>query len=220
MDERDPTRDQDTMRGNLANWKIATYALYLLGGTSQTVHTEDVAIKCYELARDIFSWVRHPQYPDKDIVRSALMDARKEKNGSLVTGRAGRGSGQRQVTGTGPRADGWQLTADGVKWVMANEETLAQILGQREPRRQRQTALMKLARITDHPAFREFLRQPKDFTPSIGDVAEMMRCRVDAGPEVWQDRIRTFRNLAEALKNKDVLAFLKCCEDFLRCQDG
>ena len=69
------------MKAKLANWKIATYALYVLEGASKTVHTEDIALKCYELAPDVCSWVNYPEYPDKEIVRIALSDAMKEKNG-------------------------------------------------------------------------------------------------------------------------------------------
>jgi hypothetical protein len=60
----------------LKNWEIAVYALFLEGGTSKPIHTEDIALACFRLAPDAFSWIRHVEYPDKDIARVALTDAR------------------------------------------------------------------------------------------------------------------------------------------------
>jgi hypothetical protein len=71
------------------NRDLVVYALGILGGEFQRVHTEDIALKCHELFPDVFSWTRYPEIPDKDIARVALTDARKVKYGRLVEGRAG-----------------------------------------------------------------------------------------------------------------------------------
>jgi len=70
-----------------ANRELVVYGLYVAGGATERVHTEDLALKCWELFPDSFSWTKFAQYPDKDIVRVALTDARKEKYGALVNGR-------------------------------------------------------------------------------------------------------------------------------------
>ena len=88
------------------NWETAVYALYLLGGATKSVHTEDVALKCFELAPGSFSWIKHAHLPDKEVTRSSLVDARKDKYGRLVTGRAGRHKGQYRDRGIPPEADG------------------------------------------------------------------------------------------------------------------
>jgi hypothetical protein len=46
-------------------------------------HTEDIAIRCKEIAPNRFRWQLH-DYPDKDLVRKALVHASESKNGSLV----------------------------------------------------------------------------------------------------------------------------------------
>ena len=43
---------------------IVIYALYNLGGYQERIHTEDIVLKCYELAPTRFSWAKYPQYPD------------------------------------------------------------------------------------------------------------------------------------------------------------
>ena len=206
------------MAGDLANWKIATYALHLLGGATQPVHTEDVALKCFGIAPDVFSWVKHTEYPDKDIVRSALMDARKAKNGALVMGRSGRGGGHRSCEPAHMGADGWQLTHAGIRWLTENEQVLAEALGQRPVKRDRQATLKRLSRITGHPLFAQFCDQPQGFAPSLGEMADMLRCRVDADLQIWHKRIETFRNLAQLAQDTKVMDFLHCCEAAIRTE--
>ena len=45
----------------LKNWEVVVYALYLAGGVTRAIHTEEVALKCFGLAPDAFSWIRFPQ---------------------------------------------------------------------------------------------------------------------------------------------------------------
>lgn len=108
------------MAPKLSNWEIAVYILHTLGGGMRLIPTEDIAKRCFEIAPDSFSWNKYSQYPDKDVARKALFDARKEKN--LVRGRAGRGRGQSGRTNVGPAADGWSLTSEGARWVSDNIE--------------------------------------------------------------------------------------------------
>lgn len=197
----------------LTNWEIAVYALYLRGGASRSVHTEDVALKCFELAPDSFSWVKHRQYPDKEVARKGLVDARAEKN--LVTGRTGRGKGQSSKTATDPALDGWQLTDAGVRWVMENEDRLAHELQERQPKGHRQELLQKLSRIRGHGLFKKFQDQPAGFVPSLGSLAELLRCRVDAERSVWEKRFATLRNEARLANQGDVVTFLDICQKFV-----
>lgn len=199
----------------LANWEIAVYALYLQGGASHSVHTEDVALKCFELAPGSYSWIKHTLYPDKEVARSSLVDARKEKNGSLVVGRAGKGKGHWRRKAQDPEPDGWQLSEAGSKWVCEHEQHLAELLKQAEPKSHRQEVLKKLNRIRRHNLFETFTDQPDSFVPHIGSLAELMRCRVDAHHSVWRERFATMRNQAELAKQADVLAFLDRCEEVL-----
>ncbi len=81
----------------LSNIDIALYALHLLGGQDHRVHTEDVALKCFELAPTQFSWVKYPNYPEYNTAYLALGDAQKAKYGGLVVG----GSERRRETRNG-----------------------------------------------------------------------------------------------------------------------
>src|SRR5580765_1329574 len=99
-----------------ANRELVVYALYVAGGATSRVHTEDLALKCWELFPDSFSWTKYPTYPDKDIVRVALTDARKDKYGGLISGRVEGHTGDSK----GGDAEGWLLTEKGLAWIKQN----------------------------------------------------------------------------------------------------
>lgn len=206
------------MAPKLSNWEITVYILHTLGGGLRLIPTEDIARRCFEIAPDSFSWTKYPQYPDKDVVRSALVDARKEKNGVLVRGRAGRGKGQSGRTNVGPAADGWSLTPEGARWISDNKARLADILKIREPNTQRQENLRKLSRIRRHPLYKRFLEQPEGFVPSMGEMAELFRCRVDADQSTWDKRFNAVISQASIADDSKALKFINCCKDFSKNQ--
>jgi hypothetical protein len=204
----------------LPNWQIAVYALHTLGGATQRIATEDVTLRCFEIAPDAFSWVKYPQYPDKDIVRSALVDARKPKNGALVQGRSGKGVGLHRTSALEPTPDGWSLTEAGARWVSLKEEDLAQQLRFRQASSHRQDIRQKLARIREHGVYLTFLEQPEGFTPSLGEMAELFRCRVDADWQIWEKRFNAAINMAESVRDSSVLEFVTKCKNSVRAQLG
>jgi hypothetical protein len=191
------------------NWQIVSYALYLLGGATVRQHTEDITLKCFELAPDAFSWTNYPEYPDKDIVRVALTDAKKTRNGALVEGRAGQRRGQYQVSGRQPAVDGWTLTDDGIQWVEANQDRLRALVGGIEPKAHRQRVLQFLGRVKRHRVFQQYANNPKTFAPGIGELADLLRCRVDADPGVWKARFEGIRKNAVAAGEAEIVDFVE-----------
>jgi hypothetical protein len=81
---------------------IVAYAVFLLGGHKRAIDTEDIAKKADKLAPGRFSWRKYHDQINLELVRTALSDAKKSKNGSLVTG-------------VGKK--GWTLTPAGLQWV-------------------------------------------------------------------------------------------------------
>jgi hypothetical protein len=69
-------------RGGLSNHEIVTLAVYLLGGDTQCVDTEDVAIKANELAPGRFTWRKYQDQINLGNIRWSLWDAKKPKNGA------------------------------------------------------------------------------------------------------------------------------------------
>lgn len=193
----------------LPNREIVILALHLLGGATRTVHTEDIALKCFEIAPDSFSWTKYTQYPDKDIVRVALTDARKEKYGALVDGRSGQKRGQFQRTQRDPVTDGWTLTSAGVHWVEQNAERFRPLGVTEATKEHRQKTLQFLSRVKRHRVFKLYEDSPNRFFPTIGDLADLVRCRVDAEDGVWRDRFERIKKHAVALGNEHVIDFIQ-----------
>ena len=86
---------------SLRQYHVVTAALHQLGGGSRAVDTEDVAVRSFELAPHLFAWQKYPEHINLELVRVALSDAKKPKNGGLTSG-----SGR----------TGWRLTQRGLAW--------------------------------------------------------------------------------------------------------
>ena len=200
------------------NPDFVVYSLYLLGGDTKRVHTEDIALKCFELFPSVFSWVKYPVYPDKDIVRVALTDARKEMYGARVEGRAGTKRGLSSKTNREPVEDGWILTSCGIQWVCENLEDLERVAGASRFKEHRQKILIQLKRVREHRLFIQYAESTERFYPMIGDIADLLRCRVDAEPEIWQGRFDRIRRQAESAGQVEVLDFINKCEQAYREQ--
>lgn len=85
----------------LRQYHVVTAALHQLGGGSRAIDTEDVAVRSFELAPHLFCWQKYPKHINLELVRVALSDAKKPKNGGLTSG-----SGR----------TGWRLTQSGLAW--------------------------------------------------------------------------------------------------------
>ena len=86
---------------SLSNIHLVTIALGNLDGHEHPVDSEDVAVHVNELAPGKFSWRKYPEYIDLQVVNQSLQDARRKRNGSLVTGSSSKG---------------WMLSAAGMEW--------------------------------------------------------------------------------------------------------
>lgn len=93
----------------LSNNEIVTLAVFLLGGDSHCVDTEDVAVKVNEIAPGRFTWRKYPDQINIEYVRVRLSEAKKSDSGGYLTG-------------TG--AKGWMLTQQGVSFARSRVKEL------------------------------------------------------------------------------------------------
>jgi hypothetical protein len=189
---------------DIKNMHIAVYALSLLGGAHQKVHTENIAQKCFEIAPDRFKWEHFP-YPEKELVRKALFHASEENNGSLVTGRTG-------IEQRGKLRDGWQLTPAGAAWVRENEPRLGDSLGPKSTSIPRREAERFLKKIRAEVAYKVF-----SATGSLDEVSpymftDLLNCSPDAPADTIRSKLDRLLSVAELVNERDVLSFLKACE--------
>jgi hypothetical protein len=93
------------MRKGLSNHEIVTLVVYLLGGDTQRVDTEDIAVKANELAPGRFTWRKYRDQINIDTVRKRLWDAVTPAKGEYLSG---------------SEKQGWILTAAGLNFATQN----------------------------------------------------------------------------------------------------
>lgn len=69
-----------------SNPEIVTLAVYILGGESKNIDTEDIAMKSYELAPVRFAWIKYKDQVNLVNVRISLADAKKPKKYGYLCG--------------------------------------------------------------------------------------------------------------------------------------
>ena len=106
------------MDNSLSNIEIVTIAVFLLGGDSSYVDTEDIAVKTNELAPGRFTWRKYPDQINIDNIRKRLSDAKKAQKGSYLIG---------------SHNDGWLLTEKGLEFSKKITKQLQDIEISREP---------------------------------------------------------------------------------------
>jgi hypothetical protein len=127
----------------LSNHEILTLAVFLLGGESKCVDSEDIAVKVNEIAPGRYVWKKYPSQINLEIVRVYLSDAKKlEKGGYLI------GSGTK----------GWFLTEKGLEFAKNNISALKKSDLAREPLTQKEKIWRKTekARIMVSDAFLKY----------------------------------------------------------------
>ena len=187
----------------LSNMDIALFALYQLDGINKKVHTEEIALKCFQLVKERFSW-RLPQfrdYPDKTPVRHALEKAQNPEN--LVIGQAG---GEKK----GER-EGWRLTSEGVRWLKANEKRIAKSLKQELPAMNPRERGRFLKRIRQEEAFSNYLRDGNFNNVSRYNFSDLLRCPPDASFQVIRKKFEVLQAQAELISDDKVNEFLALC---------
>jgi hypothetical protein len=88
---------------------LVVLAVYLCGGGAKAVDTEDAAVEAFRLAPSRFSWRKHPEQINLELVRVSLSDGKKPEKGALLDG-----SGK----------TGWTLTPAGLRWAKDAEASL------------------------------------------------------------------------------------------------
>ena len=183
---------------------IAVYALSLLGGAHQKVHTEDVALKCLEIAPDRFKW-EHYDYPDKELVRKALFHASEKKNGSLVIGRSG-------IEQRGKSRDGWQVTPAGAAWLRHHESALQAVTGSKPSTIRKREAESFLKKMRQEQAYQIFFTKGNLEEVSSYMFTDFLNCSPDAPVETIRTKFRRILAMAELVNDQEILSFLKSCE--------
>ena len=191
---------------SLSNITVAVYVLFILGGWHRRVHTEDIAVKCFELVPTRFSWVKYRQYPDLLTVWYALSDAEKARYGKLVIG----GSERKRGKGT-DGATGWRLSDNGIEWIKANKERIEAALFGSKPPQNRLTEERRLKSLMNSSAFKKYLAAGRESDISHAEFCESLICTVNTKPEILSERIEQLHSAAIMLNQDSIKQYLDFC---------
>jgi hypothetical protein len=187
------------------NIDIAVLALAHLDGAFEKVHHERVAVKAYELAPDKFGWTllefRQRNWPDKEAVRSALEDAKKEKHGGLVDGGYNKD----------PSKDGWRLTAAGAKWIVEHEQRITSGLSSGPAAIPKKEAQRFCKQLRSAPLFKAFADAGNLDTASRYEFTDLLECSPDAARDTIRKKFDRLCTMAHLVDDRRILEFLDLC---------
>ena len=123
-----------------SNQEVVTLAVYLLGGASRPVDTEDIAIKANEIAPGRFTWRKYPLQINIETVRKRLWDATR-------TDRLGFLAGTERV--------GWNLTRKGLRFAeaLASKSILPDLSKERLSLKERRWRAAERRRLVSSDAY-------------------------------------------------------------------
>jgi hypothetical protein len=128
---------------SLSNHHTVLLAVYLLGGESGPIDTEDIAKKVNMLAPGVFTWRKYPDQINLEIVRVVLSNLKRSQGGKLLVG-AGK--------------DGWMLTELGLQSAKEFSSKSSRSRDAKTPLSQKEKAWMRSERerMLGSPAFAKF----------------------------------------------------------------
>jgi hypothetical protein len=130
-------------KNSLANHEIVTLAVYLLGGDTQRIDAEDIAVKANDLAPQRFTWRKYPNQINLEAVRKRLWDARTSKKGGYLIGSDN---------------TGWSLTPNGILFARGKQAMLNKLKLTRKPLTTKERNLIRRERerLLTSTAFEKF----------------------------------------------------------------
>ncbi|HBH97411.1 MAG TPA: hypothetical protein DDX89_06470 [Candidatus Omnitrophica bacterium] len=156
--------------------EIVLWGLGMCGGTKGFVDTETVGVFLFERHPGIFGLKSHPQYPDIDVARVQLADAKRDKGADDPVRviqdtddrkrRARQRGDDKRVLSRDPM---WKLNDEGIHWYNENREAIQRYidsvtkLGERRGRGSirvsaKQISAAVIERIRRRPSFAKFTR--------------------------------------------------------------
>lgn len=177
--------------GEANNQDVFVWALYLLGGSDKDVDVEDVYLKSFDLAPARLGWRTRPDLPDYKKTSKALQTVEATSHVGLV-----------QKQGAYKR----RLTAEGVRWVERNLDTLRSTYESR--------ARVPGVAAGQYERQRRRLRESRAFKGWIGgmalepvDLADALECSAASPGPVWRARIEEIKRSADVLSDDELRRF-------------
>jgi len=185
----------------LPNEYIAVLALYDQGGAERHVDLEEIAVKCYTLAQERFSWMTR-DHPNLAITLEALNDAKRaRKHPPYVSGSNRKLRGKNRTR----EREGYTLTPEGVRVAV---EYRANVVGgklvESSGLRLEDVRVLTELRQNNHFARRDELT----ISLQASQIAEIVGYRPDVPRAVIEARLQEYLTRSSAAELSDITEFL------------
>jgi hypothetical protein len=142
----------------LTNHEVVLLAVYLLGGETSPIDTEDIAVKANALAPGAFTWRKYVEQINLEIVRVILSNLKRAEDGNLLVGKG---------------KDGWMLTERGLHLAKSFSDNSTRASGSKTPLSQKEKSWRRSekVRMLATAAFEKF---------SIGDLDKVTEQEAEA----------------------------------------
>ena len=180
----------------LNNAQTVTLAVAQLGGESKTIDIEDIALVAYKIAPSRFCWRKYPYRIDLGLIRDALRDAKKKKNGVLLQG---------------DNKEGWMISANGLQWISNMSHEVSYDLLDTSTRRNSTSAALHIERdrLMRSEAWRKF-QAGRAETITLTDFYRFVRINEYFPSHKRKERFAAIENVvSDEEKLKAVWLFLK-----------
>jgi hypothetical protein len=116
----------------LTNHEVVLLAVYLLGGETSPIDTEDIAVKANELAPGAFTWRKYVEQINLEIVRVILSNLKRAEDGNFLVGKG---------------KDGWMLTERGLQFAKSFADNSSRASGSKTPLSQKEKNWRKSEKV-------------------------------------------------------------------------
>lgn len=195
------------IKEDIATIDIILYALYLEGGMTKKINTEDIALRCFKLSPFRFSWIKYSQYPSLESVRRPLITARSKEGGSLIQGRHGK-TKEDQVS------EGWIFTPKGIKWIESNKNRIESLLKLKQSLPKRTQIDKKIFELKNSVAFKKFIREKDCRNILPYEFTNFLNASLDTPSSILRDRLDKIRAIAATAKEQEIINFVDVAEKY------
>ena len=184
-----------TKGNNLTQKDVVLQALYELGGATNLIHLEDIALRSYQLHKGFFGWqlsiYKERGFPDKATVRYALKPLLNKPHKWLMTVKKGTNQSL------------WQFTDEGIRWYESNKERICGGL-KKDLSDMRAKDTKKIEdRIQQSLAYRKFMNTGSVDSITKYEFADLLYISPDSHPRKYREAFAQLSTVVEVVKNKD-----------------